>query len=288
MTPPRLWPALDVRPAPSAGSDAEDLQGAVLAALDDSVVSAVQELEGAWRIFFTTPADRDGAITLLTRRWPEMAVVPVDVADEDWARRSQQNLGPVRVGQVLISPPWAAPAATDDHAAVEVVIQPSMGFGTGHHQTTRLCIALLQQIDLAGRRVLDVGTGSGILAIVASRLGADAVLAVDDDADALQSAAENLELNGITSGVELRRADFRELPASGFDVVLANLTGALLVRGAETLADAVAAAGSLIVSGLTLDEEGSVREALGKRLVLATRLEEDEWAALRLTRPGRP
>ncbi len=168
----RHWPAIDIQ-QPGACSDPDGLEGAILAALDDAGVSAVQELPFGWRIFFTTTGSREAAMATLANWKPELVVSALDISDEDWARRSQENLGPVCVGRVRIAPPWLANAeATRDEArsnpdaVIDIVILPSMGFGTGHHATTRLCAALLQQIDLSGRRVLDVGTGSGVLAIV--------------------------------------------------------------------------------------------------------------------------
>jgi ribosomal protein L11 methyltransferase len=157
-----------------------------------------------------------------------------------------------------------------------------MGFGTGHHQTTRLCAAILQRIDLTGRAVLDVGTGSGVLALVSRALGARSVRAVDDDPDAIESARENLALNGGGSGIELRVGDFRELPAGLFDVVVANLTGGLLAGSAEVLAGAVAPGGTLVISGVTLDEEADVLAAFASWMTVAERLAEDEWMAARL------
>lgn len=291
----RQWPAIDIQ-QPGACSDPDGLEGAILAALDDAGVSAVQELPFGWRIFFTTTGSREAAMATLANWKPELVVSALDISDEDWARRSQENLGPVCVGRVRIAPPWLANAeATRDEArsnpdaVIDIVILPSMGFGTGHHATTRLCAALLQQIDLSGRRVLDVGTGSGVLAIVAARLGAGSVLAVDDDPDALESARENLGLNGIASGkaegsaaVELRQADFRQLKAGLFGVVTANLTGGLLVRGADELLGAVSPDGRLILSGITRDEEASVRARFEAHLPLLARVEEDDWIGLLL------
>jgi len=154
-----------------------------------------------------------------------------------------------------------------------------MGFGTGHHATTRLCIALLQRLDLSGRTVLDVGTGSSVLALTALALGARSVLAVDDDPDAIESARENVALNGGAVGLELRVGDFRGLQANRFDVVVANLTGGLLARSADVLAGAVASDGSLVISGVTLEEEAEVLRALAPRMAVVERLTEDEWVA---------
>jgi len=278
---PHPWPAIDVQPSAPA-PDPEELQGVVLAALDDCSVTAVLELPSGWRFFFNNPGARDRAVRIVGERWPNaLSATAVDVPDEDWARRSQDNLGAIRVGRVTIAPPCAPEAGASPPPGLAVIIQPSMGFGTGHHATTRLCTALLQQLDLAGRTVLDIGTGSGVLALVASRLGADAVLGVDDDPDALESARENLQLNDVTGGIELREADFRTLPAQPVDGVTANLTGALLVRGAAHVLSTLAPGGSLILSGITLEEELDVRARFDPELRLASRLEEDGWVGLR-------
>src|SRR5687767_8559394 len=174
------WPALVV----SGLSDAELVQ----AALTDFDIAAIEERSAdSWRVFFQNPSDRDRASADLRARFPGLSIAPVDVADEDWAARSQANLRAVQVGRIIVAPPWDAPTT--------IIIQPSMGFGTGHHATTRLCLAALQRLDLAGRSVLDVGTGSGVLAIAASRLGAADVTGLDDDADAIHAAWENLALN---------------------------------------------------------------------------------------------
>jgi ribosomal protein L11 methyltransferase len=187
-----------------------------------------------------------------------------------------------------------------------------MGFGTGHHATTRLCLDALQHVDVHRRRVIDVGTGSGLLAIAAARLGAATVVAIDDDADAIQSATENVTLNG---GVEvaLRVADFRsDTPASAevgslcdptsqcwlggpqkrsalagrrsaeregwlgrFDIVIANLTGGLLISAAAALRALGASDARLILSGFLVSEEDAVTAAIGGHV--ERRSCEDEW-----------
>jgi ribosomal protein L11 methyltransferase len=141
-----------------------------------------------------------------------------------------------------------------------VIIRPSTGFGTGHHATTRLCLRALQEVRLADRFLLDVGTGSGVLAIAAVRLGAARALGIDCDEDAIRAALENLELNAGAGDVRFQIADLATARLPAADVVTANLTGALLVRSAERIVSLVRPGGLLIVSGL-LEEE---REDAGR------------------------
>jgi ribosomal protein L11 methyltransferase len=282
----RSWPAIDVRLDASSADERERLEELLSAALDDLDASAIQQLDDRWLAFFDSEPARDlAAAALPTALHGHVTVAALDVADEDWARRSQQNLTAVEVGRIVIAPPWAVTgrdAPAPDDGRLTVVIQPSMGFGTGHHATTRLSAALLQRIDLSGRSVLDVGTGSGVLALVARALGARAVRAVDDDPDAIESATENLALNGGGRAIELSVGDFREIQTSPCDVVVANLTGGLLARSAEVLAGAVAPGGMLLISGITLDEEAEVIRAFSPRMTVVERLTEDEWIAAAL------
>jgi ribosomal protein L11 methyltransferase len=284
----RSWPALDVRLAVASPDELLRLKDRLSATLDDFAPSAIQELDDRWLVFFGSPDDRDRAAEALSAAMHDrVAAEPMDVADEDWAQRSQQGLGAVEVGRVVIAPPWAVPdREASAPGRITVVIQPSMGFGTGHHATTRLCLALLQRLDLSGRTVLDVGTGSGVLALTALALGARSVLAVDDDPDAIESARENSALNGGAAGLELRVGDFRGLPPNHFDLVVANLTGGLLARSADVLAGAVASGGSLVISGVTLEEEAEVLRALAPWMALVERLTEDEWTAALLRHHG--
>ena len=276
----KRWPALDLAIAVQSPETPPGWQDLLSAALDDLRPTAIQEHDASWRVFFGSAADRNRAAgELPSAAGPWLAVSPVDVDDEDWARRSQETLHPVRVGRVVMTPPWAV---SPDPApnTLEVVILPSMGFGTGHHASTRLCAGLLQELDLRGRRVLDVGTGSGVLALVSWRLGANPVVGVDDDEDAIRSAEDNLALNGAVGQIQLQQADFRQLSSIPADIVTANLTGALLARSAGMLSAAVRPGGSLIVSGVTLEEEPTVVEAFQPHVTLALRQEDAGWVGL--------
>lgn len=263
------YPAVDVR------TDAPDL---LLAIVDDFGPTAAEERDGFLRVFFATTGDRDAAQRALA---PRFEVAAVDVPDEDWARRSQENLQPVTVGRITVSPnPQSIrnpqPAI---HDAIDIVIVPSMGFGTGHHVTTRLCLAALQTIDLTDRVLLDVGTGSGVLAIAADRLGAARALGIDYDEDAIQSARENLDLNPEARHVTFDAVDLAAGVLPPADVVTANLTGALLVRAAAALLAAVRPGGMLILSGIQSHERDEVRQAFAGAAVCWER-DEDGWVGL--------
>ena len=290
----RLFPALDVSWSSPPHDEAVER---VLATIDDEHPIALEAHENSVRIFFLSSGDRERAGIRVAAHHAGVVCTPVDLPDDHWAERSQAALEPVEVGNLIVTPPWRELEARNRRDAsgaplLIVVIQPSMGFGTGHHATTRLCLNLMQRRSLMGARVLDVGTGSGVLAIAAWRLGATDVVAIDSDPDALQSATENIGLNHGEAVIQPQLADLavvgRQLAATGlFDLVVANLTGAMLKRYAEVLADLLVPSGSLIVSGCLAEEAASVERAFETaELARARRDDADEWVALAFTSPS--
>lgn len=269
----RSWPALDVGRLP----DTPDLLQAAL--LDYDIAAIDDNMPDSWRVFFSTVDERDRAHRGIAAEFPELAFVSVDVPDEDWAARSQADLRAITVGNIIVAPPWDVPGG---NASATIIIAPSMGFGTGHHATTRLCLAALQQLDIRGRSAIDVGTGSGVLAIAAGLLGASPVVAIDDDPDAIQSARENADLNPGTH-LDVRVVDLRTADLPAFDVVLANLTGGLLIQAAGRLQDLAGPAGRLILSGFMHHEEAGVLDAFA-RFAAIRRAEEEEWVCVTLQR----
>jgi len=256
----------------------------VLAELDDAHPTAVEQTPLGVRVFFANAAERARAEQLARIIAPDAEIRAVDVPDERWAERSQAMLTAVRVGRFVVTPPWYAdePIGPDE---LRLIVQPSMGFGTGHHPSTRLCLRLLQTLRLAGVSVLDVGTGSGVLAMAAARLGGSPVVALDVDADALISARENLEMNDLSDRVEAREIDLTtdRTQLGRFDLVLANLTGAMIAREAGLLASLVAPRGHLIASGFQPDEVDAVTTSLVPHgLTLVERADEDGWVGVKL------
>jgi ribosomal protein L11 methyltransferase len=276
----RTYPALDLSWVPS---DSEGLPSPerLAIALHDPDVVAIHELDTSWRVSFRSAEARDRAARILEDQFRDttLCVSCIEIADEDWARRSQADLCAVRIGRIVVAPPWDGAPDTAAEPSVRVLVAPSMGFGTGHHATTRLCLRLLQEIDLAGRSFLDIGTGSGVLAIAAWLLGARPVTAIDTDPDAIESARENLRLNGARDSVRLVTGDFRCVGGIRARTVAANLTGAVLTAGRFRLRALAEPGGILIVSGFCRDEADGVLSALADLGHLADQREEEDWCA---------
>ena len=297
----RLWPALLVE-APAL-DDPPDAEGLVAALLDDFAPQAIEDLAERplppgglwdptfppipeppptplrWRVFFATAERRDAASSGLRAQWPSLRLESIDVPDEDWATRSQQSLTAVTAGRFIVAPPWDVPATLAAGATL-IVIEPSMGFGTGHHPTTRLCLRLLSNLDVRGQRVLDIGTGSGVLAMAAALGGSADVLGLDVDQDAIDAARMSAALNPLPPVIRFEVGDFRTAPPPAADVVLANLTGGMLRTTASGLRALVRPGGTLIASGFDESEEGDVRAAFTE-LRAAERLDEASWVAIR-------
>lgn len=274
---PRTAPALSVRFAAGA---TDNERGILAALLSDFSTAAIHELsDDEWRVFFRSASDRDAAGAALARDYEVQAL---DVADEDWARKSQENLRAIAVGEIVVAPPWDIPEVRGQRQGareelIVIVIEPSTGFGTGHHATTRLCLRALQAIDLQQKTVVDVGTGSGVLAIAAALGGATEVIAIDNDPDAIAAARGNIQRNAAK--VDLRLGDVERLSLPRADVVVANLTGAMLRRNVATLI-ALAPAGTLIISGFLVEETADVERAFAPFTASGQRADEDGWGAL--------
>ncbi|HEX2222189.1 MAG TPA: 50S ribosomal protein L11 methyltransferase [Candidatus Limnocylindria bacterium] len=215
-----------------------------------------------------------------------LRVRPVD--ERDWAHAWRDGYVAQRIGRIVVVPSWLdEPRRPGD---VQLRIDPGMAFGTGLHPTTRGCLALLDRLaggDGVSGRVLDVGSGSGILALAALRLGASSALAYDTDPVAVEATARNAERNGVHERVEVVHGTLPERAGERFGLVLANLVASLLVGLAGRLAAHAAPGADLLASGIIAPREGEVRDALAAAgFALRERHSSDdgEWVALRLQR----
>ena len=227
-------------------------------------------------------SDRDAAAAALGAHGGALAEVP----DEDWGEGWKKDFRPLDVGRVRIRPSWIDVAPPP--GAAEVVLDPGMAFGTGSHATTALCLAALSDLllDRPGASVLDVGTGSGLLAIAARKLGAGRVAANDDDPVAVEVARENAARN--SAPIELTGAPVEAISGT-FDVVVANILANVLVALAVPLAEKVAPGGVLVLSGILAPQEDEVRRAhvaAGLVPVPGGDRRDGEWTLLALRRPS--
>jgi ribosomal protein L11 methyltransferase len=210
--------------------------------------------------------------------------------EEDWAHAWKKFYKPLRVGQrVVLKPSWEEFAANPDDLIVE--LDPGMAFGTGLHPSTRLCIAVLEERVRPGDEVLDLGTGSGVLAIVAAKLGAGHILATDIDPIAVDVTTENAQLNGVTVGpdamLDIQLGSVPTGMANRFPVIVANILAEVLAKlfdaeyGYPPLAEPLAPGGIIILAGIIPCRAGIVLEAAERHgLTLIDRKQEGDWVVL--------
>ena len=206
------------------------------------------------------------------------------IQDQDWNAAWAASLVPIRLGQrVRVRQSWHS--ADPDFQGIELIIDPKRAFGTGYHATTQMVIEWLEQSIQGGERVLDVGTGSGILAMCAVRLGARSALGVDMDPVAIECARAYLDINGFGPEIELKTASFEELDPGRFDMVLANLDGKTLPGLCEFLPRILSPGGVACFSGLQQQNYDEIDEALSKvHLKIHALNKREEWLALEVRR----
>jgi len=251
--------------------DGEAAAATIESALPAGDVGACRAALGRWL----------ASLVELEPRARDIRVATEPAADVDWAVVWRRHHRPIAIGdRLLIAPPWDVPAAADRKV---LVIEPATAFGTGQHATTRACLEAIEKAVARGgiRSVLDVGTGSGILAIAAARFGVGRVVALDVDPRVLPAARANLLRNGAER-VLLVAGRAAALRAS-FDLVVANLFADEIVADAPALARVVAPRGRLVLSGLTATQVSRVTAAWPGWNVVETRVDE-EWRTLALER----
>jgi ribosomal protein L11 methyltransferase len=208
--------------------------------------------------------------------------------EQDWRESWKRYFQPQRIGQrLLVKPTWATYEVTANDTVIE--IDPGMAFGTGQHPTTAMCLRALERRLRPGGDVLDVGTGSGILAIAAVRLGARRALALDTDPHAVRAARENAAANEVETTVEVREGTLPD-GATGerFDLVTANISGLTIERLAPAFARALSSGGTLIVSGFLEDAVAKLRCVLTETGLRVDEVEaEGVWRAITATRADR-
>ncbi|MHB8637855.1 MAG: 50S ribosomal protein L11 methyltransferase [Fimbriimonadaceae bacterium] len=223
-------------------------------------------------------AARADALVEALRREGAVETRVREIADEEWTDAFRAYFKPRRVGRALVIVPTWDETFSRGPADVVITLDPGQAFGTGDHPTTRMCLELLELADVAGKRVGDVGCGTGVLSIAAVRLGATEVAAVDIDEVSVQVAKDNARLNGVSFDVVV--GDGIESLGEGWDVLVCNIISATLIVLAPGAASALVTNGKWIVSGIIHDNWDDVLAAAERAgFVLDLKLDDPQWVA---------
>ncbi|MEZ4501879.1 MAG: 50S ribosomal protein L11 methyltransferase [Dehalococcoidia bacterium] len=224
----------------------------------------------------------------------EGAIAPLEVRPleaTDWAEEWKRFYHVLRAGEhMVVKPTWEPFEAAEGDIVVE--LDPGSAFGTGQHETTRLCLAAIERTVTPGLEVLDLGAGSGILAIAAAKLGARRVVAIDIDAETVPVAAENVRQNGVETTVEVEAGSVGddwpatiEAPVAGFDVIVANISSTVLVRLMPAIVERLRPGGLLLASGFIEEGVPAVRAAIGNAGLEVQQTDaEGDWRCIVATR----
>ncbi|MBI4339780.1 MAG: 50S ribosomal protein L11 methyltransferase [Chloroflexi bacterium] len=226
----------------------------------------------------------DVGVRLVSHLQPLGALQERVLAEKEWETAWKAHFTVLRVGRrIVLKPTWHDYAPKPGDAVVE--LDPGMAFGTGHHPTTRMCLEELDRRVQPGSRALDVGTGSGILAITAARLGAAHVVGLDIDGTAVQAARENVTRNGVAGKVRVYPGSLPhpEAPAAAFDIVVANITAGAIAALAGELAQTMAQDGTLIASGIIAQRQAEAEDAIQRYLTITSRRQDGDWLLLTAT-----
>lgn len=209
----------------------------------------------------TTEAEVNGLIADLPPELSGFSRTIELIPERNWNEEWEKSFDPVRIaGKVTIRAPFHPAPSADD---IDLIIEPKMSFGTGHHPTTSLMVQAMLSMDFSGLSVLDMGCGSGVLAILALKRGAASVLAVDIDAWAVENTRENCERNNAT-GIDVIKGNASVLAGKQFDVVLANINRNILLNDMAAYSGCVGPGGSLLISGFLSEDREVLLKAAGQ------------------------
>jgi ribosomal protein L11 methyltransferase len=244
--------------------------------LMDGGAAAVQELGSALLTHLPEGAELESLCASL--EGAGAVVERTELGEVDWNARWRTRVGVQRIGRIAVAPPWMSDDIAD--AEIPIVIEPAMAFGTGEHETTRGVLALMQKYVVPGGLVADLGSGSGVLAIAAAKLGAGRVVAIEMDPDAIGNAIENVERNGVSSQVTVLQGDAAALLplVAPVSLVLANIISSVIIELSPAMREALPPGGRAVISGILVTErEHLVTSLAADGWVVESELREGEW-----------
>jgi ribosomal protein L11 methyltransferase len=262
----------------------------LVATLDTRGFEAFLEEDDSLRAYIPAPAWTDPARREL-EAWLDARELPRPSSErviprQDWNAPWEASFQPVLAGPFVVRASWHARLASPE-SPYELIVDPKMSFGTGHHESTRLLLSLMPRLIAPGAHVLDAGTGTGILAIAAAKLGAGRVVAYDNDPWIEENARENLAANGVADRVALRIGDVASIDEADFDVVLANINKHVLLGDLVPFARLLRPRGFLALAGLlTADRDEMMAAAARAGYRIRGEASENAWWAVYFERGG--
>ncbi|HSA87071.1 MAG TPA: 50S ribosomal protein L11 methyltransferase [Nitrospira sp.] len=268
--------------------------GELLSRLNDAAVEGAWEDEGTVHLYW--PEDRwneellasiRSVLSDLKQSSSEIPLSVIRVPAQDWNEAWARSVRPLRIGRLVIRPSWEpVMLAADD---IEIILDPKQAFGTGHHATTRMMLKWLQKEVHGGEMVVDVGTGSAILAMAAVKLGAASALGVEIDSVAVECARESILHNALQDRIDIlcgTLADLLQERRRPADLVLANLDRQTILELAEQVASFALRGARIMVSGILVEQQPEVIERFSHLgLVCSERIEDEGWVAMKFLRP---
>lgn len=255
----------------------EDRRSVLIAGLADMGYEGFEETDQGVKAYISNDAFDETELNNLFSK-SSLTYSKSVIKAQNWNALWESNFEPVQVEDFVgIRAAFHDPMPGVKH---EIVITPKMSFGTGHHATTWLVMQQMRELDFTGKSVFDFGTGTGVLAILAEKLGASAVLAVDNDDWGIENASENILVNGCEI-IEIQKID--EVQAGQrFDIVIANINRNILLGNMTAMSAALAPGGVLLLSGLLQEDETDIKEAaVGANLALLKTVQKNGWIAMR-------
>lgn len=253
-----------------------DVRECVIQLLMDGGAGAVQEVGAALLTHLVEGAELDALCASLKTAGATVERTPL--GEVDWSTRWVTRVGVQRVGRIAVAPPWMSDDIAD--ADIRILIEPAMAFGTGEHETTRGVLTLMQNLVVPGALVADLGSGSGVLAIAAAKLGAGRVVAIEMDPDAIGNAMENVERNDVAAQVTVLQGDAAALLplVAPVSLIVANIISSVIIELSPAMARALPPGGRAVISGILVTERKQLLALLAADgWTLESELGEGEW-----------
>jgi len=272
-----LWYEIEIR----IGKDAQEL---LVAFMSDLGCRGFAEEDDVLKCYIKkdewTNAKASELNNFLTRLNDKYTMSINQIENRNWNALWESTIEPIEVTErIVIKPTWKSYG--DEKGKIIITIDPKMSFGTGYHETTKLMLRLMEEFVKPRDIVLDVGSGTGILAITAVKLGAQKAIGIDNDEWSFQNANENIALNGIQNRVEIRLGTISDVIEREFNLIVANLTRNTILEMLADLKGRLKDNGILILSGLLRDDEKTIHDALERhRFNIIKTLIENEWIAV--------